>query len=81
MTEELIGYVTGNINRDRIMKILEAKGAERSEIIAKRARIPLKTATKILLDLKEKGLVEQEGENFKLTNRGKEIVREILKIL
>ncbi|MEM2934684.1 MAG: winged helix-turn-helix domain-containing protein [Methanocellales archaeon] len=81
MTEELIGYVTGNINRDRIMKILESKGAEKSEVIAKRARIPLKTAGKILMELKEKGLVEQEGENFKLTSKGREIVREILKII
>ncbi len=81
MDEELIGYVTGNINRDRIMKILESKGAEKSEVIAKRARIPSRTASKILLELKEKGLVEQEGENFKLTAKGEEVVKAILKIL
>lgn len=63
------------------MKILESKGAEKSEVIAKRARIPLKTTGKILMELKEKGLVEQDGENFKLTTKGREVVREILKIL
>jgi len=81
MDEELSGFVTGNINRDRIMKILGAKGAEKGEVIAKQARIPSRAAIKILLDLKEKGLVEHEGENFRLTAKGQEVVKEILKIL
>ncbi len=80
MDEELIGYISGNINRDRIMKILDSKGAEKSEVVAKVARIPSRTASKILFELKEKGLVEQEGESFKLTAKGGEVAKEILKI-
>ena len=71
--DELIGFVSSNDKRDRIMGILGHHGTLDRELIAKRARMIPLTTGKILEELQEKGLVEEKEGLFSLTLIGTEV--------
>ncbi|MBC2698179.1 MAG: transcriptional regulator [ANME-2 cluster archaeon] len=71
--DELIGFVSSNDKRDRIMGILGHHGTLDRELIAKRARMIPLTTGKILEELQEKGLVEEKEGLFSLTLIGNEV--------
>ena len=71
--DELIGFVSSNDKRDRILGILGHQGTLDSKLIAKRARMIPLTAGKILEELREKGLVEEKDGSFSLTETGTEV--------
>lgn len=71
--EELIGFVSGNDGRVRILGILGSQGAMDEKSIARRARMVPLTTAKILGELLEKGLVESNGGAFSLTKLGNDV--------
>jgi len=71
--DELIGFVSSNDKRDRILGILGHHGTLDREFIAKRARMIPLTTGKILEELQEKGLVEEKDGYFSLTETGTEV--------
>jgi predicted transcriptional regulator len=71
--EELIGFVSGNYKRDKILGILGSQGPLDEKLISKRARMVPKMALKILDELIENGLVEENERMFSLTDMGIEV--------
>ena len=71
--DELIGFISSNDKRDRILGILGHHGTLDRELIAKRARMIPLTAGKILEELREKGLVDEKNGNYSLTQTGTEV--------
>jgi len=74
---ELIGYVLGNRQRERVMGILGSRGAIAQEKIAKLERIPAPAVSRVLQELLEKGLVSREGEAWKLSETGVQVEKEM----
>jgi predicted transcriptional regulator len=71
--DQLIGFVSGNDKRERILGLLASQGELDKKYIAKRTHIILQTAVKILGELVEKGLVEEKADKFLLTETGIEV--------
>ena len=71
--DELIGFVSSNDKRNRILGILGHHGTLDQELLAKRARMIPQTAGKILEELRDKGLVEEKDGLFSLTSTGNEV--------
>lgn len=71
--EELIGFVAGNAKREKIMALLESKGAQGGAAIARMAHIV--GADKILDELAEKGLIINRGGKYALTETGLQVER------
>jgi predicted transcriptional regulator len=71
--EELIGFVSGNDKRDKILGLLGSQGPLDEKLISKRTRMVPKMAQKILDELMEKGLVEEKEGLFLLTEKGIEV--------
>ncbi len=76
MTEELVGYVTGNTKRIQIIQVL-GKGKLEVDKVAKITHTPERLTTKVLKGLEEKGLVKAEGKTYSLTEIGSEIENRI----
>ncbi|MBN1323733.1 MAG: MarR family transcriptional regulator [Methanotrichaceae archaeon] len=76
---ELIGYVLGNRQRERIMGILVSRGAITQEKIAKLERLPAPAVSRVLQELEEKDLVTRDGEAWKLTETGSQVEKEMKK--
>ena len=62
--EELIGFISGNDKRDKILGLLGSQGPLDEKLISKRTRMVPKMALKILDELMEKGLVEEKERLF-----------------
>ena len=71
--EELIGFVSGNYKRDKILGLLGSQGPLDEKLISKRTRMVPRMALKILNELMEKGLVENTEGLFSLTEKGVEV--------
>lgn len=71
--EELIGFVSGNDKREKIMGLLGSQGPLDEKLISKRTRMVPKMALKIMDELKEKGLVQEKEDLFSLTEKGIEV--------
>jgi predicted transcriptional regulator len=71
--EELIGFVSGNDKRDKILGLLGSQGPLDEKLISKRTRMVPRMALKILDELMEKGLVEEKERLFLLTEKGIEV--------
>jgi len=78
--EELVGFVTGNNNRKKLLSLLGSKKEMDSERIAKTMHIFRPYVDKIIEELVEKELVEKQGANYKLTDLGATVERTIQNI-
>ncbi len=76
MTEELVGYVSGNRKREQIIQALSNTnlGADK---IARISRIPERLVVRILEDLKKKGLVKVDEKVYALTETGIDVENKI----
>ena len=72
--EEIAGFVNGNVNRRKILEILDSKGDADAVRIAKIARIIPAAATQILTDLSARNLVQKNGDKYGLTDEGKTVI-------
>jgi predicted transcriptional regulator len=75
--EELVGFVTGNNNRKKLLSLLGSKKEMDTERIAKTIHIFRPSVDKIIEELVEKELVERQGDNFRLTDLGATVERMI----
>jgi len=76
MTEELVGYVSGNRKREQIIQALSNAPLEVDKI-ARISRIPERLVVRILEDLKKKGLVKVDGKVYALTETGVDVENKI----
>lgn len=74
---DMIGFVLGNRQRERVIQVLGSKGSMPIEKIAKFERMTPPGIKKVLTDLAGKGLVAVEGEVWNLTEQGREVEKEI----
>lgn len=73
--EELTGFVNGNVNRRKVLEILQSKGATEPKRIAKIARLIPAATNQIIAELEANGLVQKaDGEKIELTETGKVII-------
>ncbi len=75
--EELVGFVTGNNNRKKLLSLLGSKKDLDAERIAKTIHIFRPSVDKIIEELVEKGLIERQESNYKLTELGVAVERMI----
>ncbi|WP_370573291.1 transcriptional regulator [Methanomethylovorans sp.] len=75
--EELVGFVTGNNNRKKLLSLLGSKKEMDTERIAKTIHIFRPSVDKIIEELIGKELVERQGDNYRLTDLGATVERMI----
>jgi len=71
--DNMIGFVSGNDKRERILGLLGSQGEMDKKFISKRTHMIPQTAAKILDELIDKGLVEENENIFSLTEIGTEV--------
>jgi predicted transcriptional regulator len=75
--EELVGFVTGNNNRTKLLSLLGSKKDMDAERIAKIMHIFKPSVDKIIEELVEKELIEKQEDNYRLTELGVNVERMI----
>lgn len=71
--EELAGYISGNIKRKQVIDVLDKKGSETFDALAKITRIPRVSLERMMSDMAERGVVIKEDDMYKLTGRGDQV--------
>lgn len=75
--DEILGFVTGNTNRQKLLALLGSKGDMDAPRIAKTMRLVRPAVDRILQELSEKELVRKEGEMYRLTELGALVEKKI----
>jgi len=75
--DELIGFVTGNNNRQKLLALLGSKGSVDAARIVKIMHLAHPFTDKILDELMEKELIVKEDELYQLTELGTTVERRI----
>lgn len=75
--DELMGFVLGNSQRERVIQVLGSKGPMSAEKLAKIERITPPAVRKVLQDLDERDLIEESDGIWHLTEKGVELEREL----
>jgi predicted transcriptional regulator len=78
--EELIGFVTGNNNRTKLLSVLGSKKEMDADRIAKTMHVFRPSVDKIIEEMMEKELLERQGDNYRLTELGITVERKIQNI-
>ncbi|WP_406660533.1 transcriptional regulator [Methanolobus sp. ZRKC3] len=68
--DELIGFVTGNKNRRKLLALLASRNELNGDKLAKNMRIARPSADKVLGELLDRKLVVQNDNSFSLTELG-----------
>lgn len=75
--DELLGFVTGNNNRQKLLQLLGSKGSMETERIGKTMHVVRPSVDKTLDELLERGLIEKQGNSYQLTETGTYVEREL----
>ncbi|WP_094227868.1 transcriptional regulator [Methanolobus psychrotolerans] len=78
--EELIGFVTGNKNRQKLLALLGSKHQLTADKLAKNMHIARPSVDKIVEELLGKELIEHECDVYKLTELGEALERKVQSI-
>lgn len=78
-TNQNIGFIMGNNQRQRVLQALGSKGAQSADRIAKIEHIPVPGIRKTLEELATKNFVVEKEGVWSLTDLGTEIEREMKK--
>lgn len=78
--EELMGFVTGNKNRQKLLALLGSKHQLDAVKLAKNMHIAQPSVDKIVDELLEKNLVKKEGNFYMLTELGETLERKVQNI-
>ena len=73
----MIGFVTGNNNRQKVLALLGSKGELDAARIAKTMHLVRFTVDGILEKLLKKELIAKTGELYKLTELGSAVERQV----
>jgi predicted transcriptional regulator len=74
MKEHLMGHITSNPNKIKILEILKSKEEADEKTISKFARIPEKMLVGAIEDLKKDGIIAEKEGKLHLTALGFEIL-------
>ncbi|MFO7967099.1 MAG: winged helix-turn-helix domain-containing protein [Archaeoglobaceae archaeon] len=77
---ELEGHITSNPNKVKILEVLNRKKEADLKAIAKSTRIPEKILVTVVDDLKNDEVIQEEGDNLKLTEKGTKLLTDIRSI-
>ncbi|MBP2030734.1 Mn-dependent DtxR family transcriptional regulator [Methanohalophilus levihalophilus] len=80
MEEELMGFVTGNNNRQKLLTLLGSKGELDVKHISKLMHVIEPSVEKMVSELEEKGLLSGNNGLYSLTEEGTAIERKIQNI-
>ncbi|TQD28205.1 transcriptional regulator [Methanolobus vulcani] len=78
--EELIGFVTGNKNRQKLLALLGSKHQLDAGKLARNMHIARPSVEKIVEELLEKELIVQESDMYMLTELGESLERKVQSI-
>jgi predicted transcriptional regulator len=78
-TNQNIGFIMGNNQRQRVLQVLGSKGALSSEKVAKIEHIPVPRVEKTLEELAARNIVAKKEGIWSLTEMGAEIEKEMKK--
>ena len=77
MEEDILGFVTGNNNRQKLLALLGSKGGMDAARIAKTMRIVRPSVNRILEELVERELITRDGEIYSLSDLGVQVEKKI----
>jgi predicted transcriptional regulator len=75
--EEMMGFVTGNTNRQKLLEMLGSKGDLESSRIAKNMHLAQPSVKRLVEELVEKELVVEKAGKCSLTEFGRTIERKV----
>ncbi|WP_440953278.1 transcriptional regulator [Methanococcoides sp. FTZ1] len=75
--DELMGFVTGNKNRQKLLALLGSKGEMDAARIAKNMHVVKPSVDRILAELVEKEMLSENDGMYSLTELGTTIERSI----
>lgn len=78
--EDLIGFVSGNKNRQKLLALLGSKNKLDAEKMAKNMHVAYPSVNKIIQELLEKDLIKQDENTYSLTELGESVERRIQSI-
>ena len=79
MMEEMIGFVMGNKQRIKVLEIIESKGPQAAEKIAKFGHLTAPVVARALEDVSGKGLLKENDGVWSFTELGIELSKELKK--
>ncbi|AEA46725.1 hypothetical protein [Archaeoglobus veneficus] len=71
--EELIGHITSNRSKIKVLEVLSRKSAD-IRTISKITRIPLKILEGVVKELEADGILRDEDGELKITERGLRVI-------
>ncbi|MHC1631752.1 MAG: MarR family transcriptional regulator [Methanotrichaceae archaeon] len=77
--DELIGFVLGSKQREKVMNILEARGSMTSDKVAKVGHLTKPAVKRTLKNMADKGLISEIKNAWSLTDLGVEVLKELKK--
>ncbi|AFV23696.1 MAG: MarR family transcriptional regulator [Methanolobus sp.] len=75
--EDMIGFVTGNKNRQKLLSLLGSKHDLDVDRLAKNMHVASPSVKKIIDEMLEKGLIKQENGFYGLTELGDSVEKRI----
>ncbi|MBN2110920.1 MAG: transcriptional regulator [Methanosarcinaceae archaeon] len=78
--EDLIGFVSGNKNRQKLLALLGSKNELDAEKMARNMHVAYPSVNRIIQELLEKDLIKQDGDSYSLTELGETVERRIQSI-
>jgi len=77
--DELIGFVLGSKQREKVMQVLVSRGASGADRIAKMGHLTTLSVKRTLGEMAGKGLIQETGHMWDLTDLGVEVQKEMKK--
>lgn len=77
--EEMIGFVMGNTQRIKVMEVIESKGPQPANKIAKFSHLTAPAVGRILEEVAGKGLIKEADGVWNFTDLGIEVQKELKK--
>jgi predicted transcriptional regulator len=78
--EDLIGFVSGNKNRQKLLALLGSKHRLDADKMAKNMRVASPSVNKIIGELLERNLIKQDNGSYSLTELGESVEKRIQSI-
>jgi len=75
--EDMIGFVTGNKNRQKLLSLLGSKHELDVDRLAKNMHVASPSVKKIIEEMLEKGLIKQDKGSYSLTELGDAVEKRV----
>ncbi|MDI3539027.1 MAG: hypothetical protein PWR29_288 [Methanolobus sp.] len=75
--EDMIGFVTGNKNRQKLLSLLGSKHELDVDRLAKNMHVASPSVKKIIEEMLEKGLIKQDNGSYSLTELGDAVEKRV----